>query len=129
MRGVTFDTGALVALDRNDREAWTALKRFVSGGSVPTVPTVVLAQAWRDGRQQARLAQALKHCRSDALGEEVARAAGELCGRTGTADVVDAALVVAAARRRDVVLTGDAGDLMLLADHLEPGAVVVVGLG
>lgn len=40
----TFDTGMLIALDRNEREAWTVLRRLVDRGEVPTVPTVVTAQ-------------------------------------------------------------------------------------
>ncbi|MHB8452054.1 MAG: hypothetical protein ACYDAQ_16640 [Mycobacteriales bacterium] len=49
--GATFDTGMLVALDHNEREAWVVLRRLVNRGEVPTVPTVVAAQAWRDGQR------------------------------------------------------------------------------
>ncbi|HVL94107.1 MAG TPA: hypothetical protein VM264_12295 [Acidimicrobiales bacterium] len=126
---MTFDTGVMVALDKDNREAWTALKTYVRSGRIPTIPTVVVAQAWRDGTRQARLAKALKHCRAEALDEGAARAVGELCGRAGTADVVDAAVVVGAFRRRDVVLTGDARELELLASYLPARGVVVVGLG
>ncbi len=124
----TFDTGMLIALDRNEREAWTALRRLVDRGEVPTVPTVVTAQAWRDGRRQARLAQALGNCRPDSLGDEAARRAGELCGRAGTSDIVDAVVVETARRRGDDIYTGDTGDLEHLAEHItSPVAIVPIG--
>lgn len=124
----TFDTGMLIALDRNERGAWTALRRLVERGEVPSVPTVVTAQAWRDGRRQARLAQALGGCRPDPLEDDVARRAGELCGRAGTSDIVDAVVIETASRRGDDVYTGDAGDLEHLANHLSrPVAIVDFG--
>lgn len=126
----TFDTGMLIALDRNEREAWTALRRLVDRGEVPTVPTVVTAQAWRDGRRQARLAQALGNCRPDALGDEAARRAGELCGRAGTSDIVDAVVLETARRRGDdiYIYTSDTGELEHLAAHIT-GPVAIVPIG
>jgi hypothetical protein len=126
--GATFDAAMLLALDRNEREAWVALRRLVDRGDVPTVPTVVTAQAWRDGRRQARLAQALHASRPDALGEELARRAGELCGRAGAADIVDAVVVESAARRGDDVYTGDTARLARLCEHVgSPVALVPIG--
>jgi len=124
----TFDTGMLIALDRNEREAWTVLRRLVDRGEVPTVPTVVTAQAWRDGRRQARLAQALRDCRADPLGDDVARRAGELCGRAETSDVVDAVVIETARHRGDDVYTSDIDDLEHLADHITR-AIAIVPIG
>lgn len=124
----TFDTGMLVALDRNEREAWTVLRRLVDRGEVPTVPVVATAQAWRDGRRQARLAQALNGCRSGAVGDEGARRAGELCGRAGTSDIVDAIVIESAERRGDHVYTCDTGDLQHLAEYVRrPVPIVPIG--
>ena len=124
----TFDTGMLIALDRNAREAWAILRRLVDRGEVPTIPTVVTAQAWRDGRRQAQLARALGDCRPEQLGDELARRAGELCGRSATSDIVDAIVVESAAGRGDDVYTGDTGDLEHLANHLSrPVAIVPIG--
>jgi hypothetical protein len=128
VNGVTFDAGALVALERNDREMWAALKRLAIDGTPPTVPTVVLSQVWRDGARQANLARALKHCHLEPLSEELAREAGELCQRSHTADIVDAVVVVSAARRSDIIITSDRGDLQHLADELTSGAVVVLSV-
>jgi hypothetical protein len=44
-----------------------------------------------------------------------ARLTGILCGRTGSSDVVDAAVVVSAAQRGDLILTADPDDLRPLA--------------
>lgn len=124
----TFDTGMLIALDRNEREAWVVLRRLVDRGEVPTVPTVVTAQAWRDGRRQAQVARALRDCRPETLDDDLARRAGELCGRSETSDVVDAIVMESAAGRGDDVYTGDTGDLEHLADHLSrPVAIVSIG--
>jgi len=126
--GATFDTGMLVALDRNEREAWIVLRRLVNRGQVPTVPTVVTAQAWRDGRRQAQLARALGDCRPEILNDELARKAGELCRRSGTADIVDAVVIESAGRRNDDVYTGDPDDLEHLAEHItEQVAIIPIG--
>lgn len=83
---------------------------------VPTVPTVVTAQAWRDGRGQTRLARALGHCRSERVAEDLARRAGELCGRAGTSDVVDAIVIESAVNVDATTCTrGDVEDLRQLA--------------
>ena len=55
-----------------------------------SVPAGVIAQAWRDGSRQALLARALTHCDEVPLEGALARATGLLCGRAGTADIIDA---------------------------------------
>lgn len=76
----------------------------------------VVAQVWRDGGRQARLARFLRSVVVVALddGPEV----GELLARSATSDVVDAHLVVVAARRSEPILTGDVHDLEQLAAPL-----------
>lgn len=128
MSGATFDTGMLVALDRNVREAWVVLRRLVNRGEVPTVPTVVTAQAWRDGRRQAQLARALGDCRPEILSDELARKAGELCRRSRTSDIVDAVVVESAGRRNDDVYTGDTGDLEHLAEQVT-NQIAIIPIG
>ncbi|MHB1554135.1 MAG: PIN domain-containing protein [Acidimicrobiales bacterium] len=125
MSGATFDTGMLLALDRNEREAWVALRRLVNRGEVPTVPTVVTAQAWRDGRRQAQLARALSDCRPEILSDELARMAGELCRRSQTADIVDAVVIESAGRRNDDVYTGDTVDLEHLAERITSRIAII----
>jgi hypothetical protein len=66
------------------------------------VPAGVLAQAWRDGEHQSRLARFLKKSFVDVvpLSEAQARAAGQLCGASGTRDVIDASVVICARRHK-----------------------------
>lgn len=101
---------------------WTFIKASVEEGLVPTIPSPVIIEAWRGGRQ-ARLSRLIHDCRVDGLDEARARRAGELCGRAGSNDPVDAAVIESAARRRDVVLTSDPDDLRILASFVS-GVVV-----
>jgi hypothetical protein len=53
-----------------------------------------------------------------ALDAMMARAVGELCGRTNTSDVVDAHVAVHATARELAVVTSDPEDIAALAPHL-----------
>jgi len=125
---MVLDTGALVALERNNRKAWAKLMFAVADNAVVQVPAGVVAQAWRDGTRQARLAQALKHCEEVPLEGMAARASGMLCAATGTSDVIDASVAIAAAalarHQPTTVLTSDIGDLRRLIEQLGSAARV-----
>ncbi|MGH8896993.1 MAG: twitching motility protein PilT [Egibacteraceae bacterium] len=114
MAGLTLDAGALIAADRGDRRFWAYWKEAERRDVDVTVPSAVLVQAWRGGRN-ARMAMLLAACEVEDLDEFLAKQAGVLCGRSETADVVDATLIVSAARRNDDVLTSDPADLAHLA--------------
>ncbi|MGH8933226.1 MAG: PIN domain-containing protein [Egibacteraceae bacterium] len=114
MNGLILDAGALIAIDRNTEDARALVRRALSNGWPLTVPAGALAQAWRGGGQQARLAGFLKAKGGPTIAPldgRSARAAGELCGQTGTADVIDASVAVCALIRRDHVVTSDPGDI------------------
>jgi hypothetical protein len=116
MSGLTLDASALIAFERNDRRVVAILMRALERGLTLAVPAGVVGQAWRDGSRQVRLVRLLA---SDAVEVEVlddarARAAGQLCGVTGTSDVVDASVVLCARRRGHGVLTSDPGDMKRL---------------
>lgn len=115
--GVTYDTGALVAAERGVRTMWAVHRRALERGLAPTVPAGVLAQAWRGG-PQAQLSRLLDGCRVEPLDPSLARRSGSLCAKAGTADVIDASVVIGAMARSDVVLTSDPGDLEDLASAL-----------
>lgn len=104
MTDLLLDAGALVAVERGSREVWAAVRRSTETGRFPVVPGVVVAQVWRGGARQARLAQALGYLvELPALPQEC-RDAGVLCGRAGTSDIVDALVVVLAdGLGRDIV--------------------------
>lgn len=129
MNTLVLDTGALIALDRNDRTAWAALRDAVTADDNIRVPSGAIAQAWRDGARQVLLARALSHCDEVALAGSFARASGLLCGRASTADVIDAsvALTVAGAARTEnvAVLTSDPDDIRHLLSILNVEARVV----
>ncbi len=113
---MTLDTGALIAIERGDRRLQALLDEASATGSDLTVPAGVIAQAWRGALRQARLARflALSSVTVVVLDEPEARAAGALCGSAGTADVVDASVVICARARGHAVVTGDPDDLAAL---------------
>ena len=117
MTGVTYDTGLLLAAEAGRVDAWAFHASVLRRGVLPTVPVVVLAQAWRGG-PQAPLSRLLKGCRVEANHEVDGRAAGRACARAGTSDVVDALVVVGALRRGDLVVTSDPVDLQRLASAI-----------
>jgi hypothetical protein len=121
--GITYDTGALVAADRGERRQWARHRALLARREVPTVPSPVLAQAWRGGGRQALLSRVLAGCEIEVLDDPRAKAAGVLAARAGTTDIVDACVVEGALRRRDVVISSDPGDLTAIAApvscHLE----------
>ena len=104
MAGVTYDTGALIAGDRNDRRMWALHVGFIAEEVVPTVPAPVVAEAWRGGPRQASLARMLAGCDVDEMTAGQALCVGELAGRADLDDVVDVAVVEGADRRNDDVI-------------------------
>lgn len=113
MKGLTLDAGALIAFDRGDRFVVSLLARSLELELGIAVPSGALAQAWRDGRRQARLARLLRSAQVEvaALDDRRARAAGQLCGATATRDIVDASVVLCARERGHSIATSDTPDL------------------
>jgi predicted nucleic acid-binding protein len=111
MAGLTLDTGALIAFERADRRVLVHLKNAKLQGSELTVPTVVIAEAWRGGARSARVGKLLQTCVVEPLFENIARIAGEAMGATRDSTVADAIVVASAASRGDRVLTSDFDDL------------------
>jgi hypothetical protein len=116
VNGLTLDTGALIAFERNDRRVVAIIRRALKLGIPLAVPAGVVGQAWRDGRRQARLARLLGSdlVEVEPLDDRTARAAGQLCGATHTDDVIDASVVLCARSRGHGVLTSDVEDLRRL---------------
>lgn len=116
--GVTYDTGALLAGERNDRRMWALHAGFLAADVSPVVPAPVLAQAWRGGARQASLSRLLALCEIEPMSEPLARAVGVIAGRSSVSDVVDSAVVEGALRRSDGVVTSDPGDISAIAESL-----------
>ncbi len=121
-RGLTLDAGALIALDRADEDVRALVRTAREGGLALSVPAGALGQAWRDDARQARLAGFLRTSHGPelmALDGQTARAAGELCGRVHTSDVIDASVVLCARRRGHRIVTSDPDDMAGLDASLE----------
>lgn len=120
---LVLDSGALIALERNDRAMWRRLKAAWLADSVPVTHGGVIGQAWRGGGpRQALLSKALAGIDVRPLDDRLGRAAGALLGRAGGSDVIDAALVFLA-DDGDEIVTSDVDDLaplaMLAGSHIE----------
>lgn len=111
---LVLDSGALVALERNERPMWVRLKASQLEGDLPLTHAGVLGQVWRGGARQARLSQALAGIDVRALDEPLGRAAGQLLAASGLVDVIDAGVVLLATDGDDIV-TVDREDLEQLA--------------
>jgi hypothetical protein len=115
---LVLDSGALIALEKNDRAMWRRLKSSLISGEAPVSHGGVIGQVWRGGSpRQASLAKTLAGIDVRGLDEQLGRAAGELLARARANDVIDAALVLLAHDGDDIV-TSDAADLEPLAAHL-----------
>ncbi|HXH55827.1 hypothetical protein [Iamia sp.] len=86
-----------------------------------TVPATALAQAIRRPECQDRLARLIRQPTTDVveLDRLDATNVGRLLAASGTADVVDAHVVICARRRQQRVATSDPDDLRLLDPALE----------
>ncbi len=107
MAGVTYDTGALIAAERNDRRMWALHAGLLAEEVAPVVPAPVLAEAWRGGPRQANLVRLLSMCDVEWMTEDQARKVGVLVGYSGHDDVVDVTVVEGALRRGDAVVTAN----------------------
>ena len=114
MSGVVYDAGALVAAERNDRRFWIDHRVRLEAGMVPLVPAPVVAQVSRSPRQ-VPLRRLLRGCEVLALDEPTAHDVGQLLGRSGTADIVAATVVITAIAVQAEVVTGDRDDISHLA--------------
>ena len=124
---LVLDSGALIALEKNDRPMWRKLQAPPLAGSVPITHGGIVGQVWRGGgSRQARLAMALAAIDVRPLDAVLGRSAGALLHRAKRSDVIDAALVLLA-EDGDHVLTSDVDDIVPLAEassrHVEVIAV------
>ena len=109
-----LDSGALIALEGDDRRMWRRLKGSLRAASPPKTHGGVIAQVWRGGtRRQTRLATALQAVEIVPLDAGLGRRAGVLLARSGLSDAIDAALV-ALADHGDQIITSDPDDLAVL---------------
>lgn len=120
-----LDAGFLISVDRGERAAQEFLAAALVHETPLTTTHPVIAQVWRDGARQARLARFLQSVVVVVFddGPEV----GNLLARSGTNDVVDAHLVVVAVRRSEPILTGDVHDMESLTASLPERRPTLLG--
>lgn len=116
MPGATLDAGALIAIDRDDRRVTVLLARARETHARITVPATALAQAVRRPDRQARLTRLIRQPTTDVvdLDRVDATNVGRLLAASGSADVVDAHVVICARRAGQRVVTSDPEDLRAL---------------
>ena len=121
MSAAVLDTGALIGFERNDRRVVAIVARALEHHDPLLVPAGVVAQTWRDGSRQTRLARLLGSplCEVIVLDDRQARASGQLCGVADSTDIVDASVAIAARDRGARVITSDPDDLRRLDHRLD----------
>jgi hypothetical protein len=84
------------------------------------ITTGVVAQVWRNGARQARVAALVHDRRLEIvpLSLDGAKAVGVLCGRSGARDVVDGHVALLAASLDGVVVTSDPADITRFGDSI-----------
>jgi predicted nucleic acid-binding protein len=113
-----LDSGAVIALSRNDERARAYLRRALELDIEVTIPVVVLVETLRGGPKDAPVRRVLNSVgHSEPLTEATGALAGKLLGATKRNDTIDAVIVAeginAGAAR---ILTTGPDDLADLAD-------------
>jgi hypothetical protein len=122
---LVLDAGALLAVDRDDRAMIARLLVAQRSGLELRSNAMVVAQVWRDkSGRQVSLARALRAVDVRSVSPRDGRDAGVLLADAGTADPIDATVVLLAAPG-DRILTSDPADLTRLAAAAGSRAVIV----
>jgi hypothetical protein len=113
---VVLDSGALIAFERADPRMRALCREALRTGTKLVIPAGVLGQVWRDNARQVPLRALLtgETTSIPALDQVMAQAAGILCGRAGTSDVIDATVALTARLEHAVVVTSDVDDIRRL---------------
>jgi predicted nucleic acid-binding protein len=115
MTGITFDTGALIALERRRQRMKEIVERALAKDQPLTVPADVVGEWWR-GRTDLR-DSILESVDVEPLTEPLAKLAGEALAAVKGATLVDAIVMASAASRGDIVYSSDVEDLEKLRAH------------
>lgn len=122
-----LDARVLVSVDRGDEHARVFLTAAQRVDESLHTSEAVIAQVWRNGARQARLAAVLKGVEVHPLDD--GRAVGALLGRSLGDDVVDAHIVLLGAALSQRILTGDPDDLTAIATVMGSSAPEIVAWG
>ena len=111
--GFVLDSGALIALERNKGRASRLMIALLERAPHLKIPAGVLAQVWRDGARQARLARLVRAPSVEIvpLDRPAAQAVGALIAEREHPDIVDVHVVLCSRRSGQAVVTSDPDDL------------------
>jgi hypothetical protein len=109
-----LDAGALIGFDRRNKRVVALLEHAQQNGIAVKTTTGCVAQVWRDGARQARLARLLLGVDEREFSQRAARRVGLLLASSGLTDVLDGS-VVEIASDGDVIVTTDPTDIVTLA--------------
>jgi predicted nucleic acid-binding protein len=125
---VLLDSEGLSAAAAGSARARAELILAERLGASVHVSAVTLAETLRGGQRDARVHSLLKSVVQRPVTPELGRAAGELLGRTGRADTVDAIVAATASGlgQRVRILTSDPRDLRALTAEMDAVTVVAV---
>jgi predicted nucleic acid-binding protein len=124
--GLTFDTGALIGLERRRHAIRKVFATAIEHDVPIVVPAVAIAEWWRRGAHERERTAILRAVRVEALGAHIARLAGIAVGLVPRAGAIDAIVMASAASRSDTVYTSDLDDLTRLRDRVPEFAGVQV---
>ena len=104
-QGLVYGVGALRAAARGDRMTWALHRAALSFGTIPVVPAVAMAEAYRtETTHRSRLEAFLDGVEVEALEADGARRLADLAARTGSADLVAVATAEVATRHNAAVV-------------------------
>jgi predicted nucleic acid-binding protein len=109
---ITFDTGALIALERRKERAMKVYSHARDRGLLVATPNVTVAEWWR-GRTDRREA-VLRGLLVEPVSEDVMKLAGVALGKVHAATAIDAIVAAFAVQRTGIVYTGDVADFEAL---------------
>jgi len=110
---ITFDTGALIALERRKERAMKIYTHAKDRGLVIATPNVTLAEWWR-GRTDRR-DSVLRGILVEPATDETVKLAGMALGKVRGATTVDAIVAAFAVQRTGIVYTSDVHDFEALS--------------
>jgi predicted nucleic acid-binding protein len=109
---ITFDTGAIIALERRKDRAMKVYVHARDRGFVVATPNVTVAEWWR-GRTDRREA-VWKGLLVEPTSDETVKLAGLALGKVRGATAIDAIVAAFAAQRSGIVYTSDVADFRAL---------------
>ena len=106
---ITFDTGALIALERRKERAIKIYAHAKERNLVVATPNVTIAEWWR-GRTDRR-EEVLRGLLVEPPSDRIVKTAGLALAKVRGATAIDAIVAAFAAERTGIVYTGDVEDL------------------